>query len=219
MPEITTSEEPKIPTLDEAYSHARKAYGLVSALLIAWELIGAEFEPSPIENVKLTLKSPQAAPYVLIVLTIYFGFRLTIEWYQNDSRRRKLPASRIDFAVAHLIAITALALYLFQTLSNVQIANTAIPYAMVNFIAMATVSAVSFHAYIKEVSSFRELMKNKSSVSRFLIIALGLLGMAISIAIWKHNLNIIFVSGSGMVSGFVFALYARRYFVRHLNRS
>src|SRR5437588_5845111 len=117
-------EQPTIPPLDEAYGHARKAYGLVSALLIAWELIGVELDASPVENVKVTLKSPQAAPYVLIVLILYFGFRTTIEWYQNDSRRRRLLASRIDFTVSHLIAITALALYGFQTLSKIQIANT-----------------------------------------------------------------------------------------------
>jgi hypothetical protein len=112
-----------IPPLCDGYSHARKAYGLVSALLMAWELIGVELDASPIESVKLILKSPQAAPYVLRVLILYFSFRLTIEWYQTDVRRRSLRASRIDFAAAHAIATAAVLLYVVQTLSKVQVAD------------------------------------------------------------------------------------------------
>lgn len=118
------SKRSEIPGLPVDYSHARRAYGLTSALLMAWELIGLELGQTPFENFKLTLKSPQAGPYVLIVLIIYFGFRTTIEWYQADPRRRALLASRVDFTAAHIIAAAALMLYGIQTLAKVQIANT-----------------------------------------------------------------------------------------------
>ena len=31
-----TSEQPTIPPLDEAYAHARKAYGLMPSVIVAW---------------------------------------------------------------------------------------------------------------------------------------------------------------------------------------
>lgn len=92
--------------------------------MIAWELIGVELESNPIESFKITIKSPQAAPYVLIVLIVYFAFRTIIEWHQVDARRRRLLASRIDFGVAHAIAGAALALFAIQTLLKVQVADT-----------------------------------------------------------------------------------------------
>src|SRR5436190_18860859 len=102
------TQEPEIPALGRAYAHARKAYTAVSAVLIAWELIGIELENHPIEHFKITIKSPQAVPYVLIVLVFYFSFRTTIEWAQTDARRRGLFPAKLDFIVAHTIAATAL---------------------------------------------------------------------------------------------------------------
>jgi hypothetical protein len=102
------SESSEIPALSEHYAHSRRAYAGISALLIAWELIGVELETKPIENFKITIKSPQAAPYVLIVLILYFAFRTTNEWLHIDVRRRRLFPARLDFMVAHIIAATAL---------------------------------------------------------------------------------------------------------------
>jgi hypothetical protein len=147
------TEASEIPALGEGYSHARKAYGLTSALLMAWELIGIELQASPMENLKLTLKSPQAAPYVLIVLIIYFGFRVTIEWHQNDIRRRSLRASRIDFAAAHTIAAAALLLYGFQTLSKIQIANTFARGLITFLISVATIGLVFIIIYQSDSST------------------------------------------------------------------
>jgi hypothetical protein len=123
-----------VPQLSDSYQGAHKAYGLCSALLIAWEFIGIEFDASPIESLRLTLKSPQAVPYVLIVLVAYFAFRLTIEWFQTDRRRRSMTPSRIDFGVAHLIGTLSLALYGYQALSQVQLANLLSPEAVSGFI-------------------------------------------------------------------------------------
>ena len=122
MPVAESSRE-EIPHLGDAYQNGRKAYGLASGLLIAWELIGIEFSASPIESFNITLKSPQAVPYVLVVLILYFGFRFTVEWYQADERRRTLPVSRVDYLVAHLIGASALALYSYQSLRKVQLAD------------------------------------------------------------------------------------------------
>jgi hypothetical protein len=69
------------PPFGDPYYRARKAYGLCSGLLIGWALIGVEFNSTPIENIHVVLKSPDAVPYVLVVLTLplldrrdrYFG--------------------------------------------------------------------------------------------------------------------------------------------------
>jgi hypothetical protein len=134
---IQEASREEAPEFGEAYQGARKAYGLVSALLIAWELIGMEFSPSPIENLNITLKSPQAIPYVLIVLVAYFAFRFTVEWYQADSRRRSKLVSRIDFGAGHLIGILALVLYSYQTLREIQLATKISPQRFTGLLAGA----------------------------------------------------------------------------------
>ena len=120
---MDTPTEAPAPHFGSAYDKARKAYGSQSGLLLAWELIGIELPGAPLENVKVTLKSPQAIPYVLIALVVYFAFRITIEWYQAEPSRRRLWASRVDFTVAHAIGAAALLLYAVQAILRVQIAN------------------------------------------------------------------------------------------------
>ncbi len=93
------------------------------ALLLAWELVGIELQDAPIESIKITLKSPQAVPYVLIALVFYFAFRLTVEWHQSALERRRMRASLVDFYVAHLIGVLAIGLYATQRLLEIQIAD------------------------------------------------------------------------------------------------
>ncbi len=111
------------PELGASYDKARRAYGSVSALLLAWELVGIELQPTPIENLKITLKSPQAAPYVLLVLVLYFAFRLSVEWCQAVPQRRQMRPSKVDFVIAHLIGTCAIGLFSVQRLLEIQIAD------------------------------------------------------------------------------------------------
>ena len=195
--------QPEIAALGEAYNHARKAYGLTSALLIAWELIGVELEASPIESVKLTLKSPQAAPYVLIVLIIYFGFRMTIEWYQNDIRRRRLPASRIDFAVAHAIAIVSLALYGYQTLSKVQLANIIAPSHFIFFLT-GGIAVLTLHWAITQRNHILNWKEDPwlSFFTLFMaLFSLFFLGAVLYVAGTERDLNVLLAAASGLLIG------------------
>lgn len=109
---IIKSELPD--SMTDAYHKARRGYGLFSGLLIAWELIGIKVNASPFSDFNVTLKSPEAAPYILITLVSYYAFRLTIEWYQCDSSRRALKVSRIDFFIAHSLGFVAVGLYAIQ---------------------------------------------------------------------------------------------------------
>ena len=123
-----------IPDFGHPYDKARRGYGLASALLLAWELIGIEVSAQPFDSLHLTFKSPAAAPYVLIVLVIYFGFRLTVEWYQAETARRQRLASRADCFVAHAIAGLAVGVYVIQAMLNVQLANEVRAGALAYFV-------------------------------------------------------------------------------------
>lgn len=112
-----------VPELNESYHKARKSYGLFSVLLFLWELVGIELTEAPIENMNITFKSPQAAPFILIVLVTYFGYRFTVEWYQTDPRRRNARPSQIDFFVAHCIGVLSILFYTVQFILSYQIAN------------------------------------------------------------------------------------------------
>lgn len=111
------------PAFGASYDKARQSYGVATALLLAWALVGIELDKSPLSSVKVTLKSPQAAPYVFIAAVLYFAFRFTMEWYQADESRRAVQASRVDYVVAHGLGASSILLFLGQKLLQVQIAD------------------------------------------------------------------------------------------------
>ncbi len=131
------------PEFSASYDKARKAYSLSSALLLAWALIGIDVDDKPIESLKVTFKSPQAVPYVLIALVIYFGSRFTVEWYQADEGRRARRPSRIDFALAHLIGTAGVVLYIVQTSLETQIADIIALYLPTVFLLPLMVGALT----------------------------------------------------------------------------
>jgi hypothetical protein len=120
-PSLQLAEQP--PALTEAYHKARRSYVLFSALLIAWELIGFEVPEVPLENIKVAVKSPQAIPFVLLVLIGYFGLRTIQEWFQCDAERRKNKWALSDLLSANCIAATAFFVYLTQRLLEVRLAE------------------------------------------------------------------------------------------------
>jgi hypothetical protein len=204
-------DQSQIPPLGEGYAHSRKAYGLVSALLIAWELIGVELEASPIENIKLTLKSPQAAPYVLIVLIIYFSFRTTIEWYQNDVRRRRLLASRIDFTAAHAIAAVAIVLYAFQSLSKIQVANTISSSSSQFFIVGFTLAqpVITFLFFPHIIRRWREEKFQALITLLIAFFGLGMFAWALFVAVTRHDFSFLILAGIGFVVALTLAVLVR----------
>ena len=60
---------------------------------------------------------------VLVALVLYFAFRMTIEWYQADEKRRDLLSSRLDLAVAHTLGLTAILLFTVQSMLTVQLVD------------------------------------------------------------------------------------------------
>ncbi|OGU74468.1 MAG: hypothetical protein A2V93_10310 [Ignavibacteria bacterium RBG_16_34_14] len=107
--------------MTDSYHKARKSYGLFSALLIAWELIGIKLTPEPIESLKIIIKTPEIAPYVLLILVIYFAYRFTIEWLLINEEGRKIRPARIDFYVAHGIGVISVIIIIVQAITEIQI--------------------------------------------------------------------------------------------------
>lgn len=128
------------PAFSEAYYRARKSYGLFSALLLAWSLVGVTVGDTPVENIKVSLKSPQAAPYVLVVLVAYFAFRMCVEWYQTDTTRRALKASGVDYFVAHAIGVASGTLFVGQLAAGFQLADIV---TMKSFLAFGVGAALA----------------------------------------------------------------------------
>lgn len=121
---MTLETQPReCPPFTDEYHSARKAYGLASALLLAWEFIGIKIDTTPIESINITLNKPEVLPYVLAFLTVYFSFRYAIEWFQMDPQRRVQRPSQIDFLAAQLLGFAALIVFSIQQWMNIQLVD------------------------------------------------------------------------------------------------
>ena len=124
-----SSEPPqKNPPLSDQYHKTRRQLMLWSGILFAWELIGIDLEK--LKDVGgnagaaiTAIKSPQAIPWVLSILILYFTFRCVIEWNQCDAERRRHAASQIDFLFSFAVAIAAISLYVSQHLFSIRVAE------------------------------------------------------------------------------------------------
>jgi hypothetical protein len=113
----------KTDPFSTTYDKVRRSYGIAAALLLSWSLIGIDLQADVLSNYKITLKSPQAAPYVLIAGVVYFAFRLIVEWHQTNPVRRSMLASRVDYRVAHSLGCASIVLFAVQRISKMQVAN------------------------------------------------------------------------------------------------
>lgn len=127
MPE----SEPK-PQRDAAlsseYHKAHKQVMLWAAILFIWELVGvdlgkAEKAGGNVGPIVTALKSPQAVPWVLVILVVYFTFKLRIEWRQCGETRRQVREAKQDYYSACMVAAVACLLFFGQTISRIQFAD------------------------------------------------------------------------------------------------
>jgi hypothetical protein len=126
MPESKPEREPRALTAE--YHKARKQLMLWAGILFVWELIGIDLEKAKDVGgsagaIIAAVKSPQAVPWVLLILVGYFLFKVSVEWYQCSAPRRRLRVSRIDVASAWIVSLAAYALYLYQAVKKVQFAD------------------------------------------------------------------------------------------------
>jgi hypothetical protein len=112
--ESDKSTDSDVPHLSAEYYKARKNYNLFAGLLFLWEFVGIELPNNPWGNMNIRFKSPEAAPYVLLFILMFYAFRITIEWQQSDVLRRSFSQSKIDYFFSHFIAIVSLSLFFLQ---------------------------------------------------------------------------------------------------------
>jgi len=115
--------------LTSEYHKARKQLMLWAGILFIWELVGIDLEKAKEAGgnagaIITAIKSPQAVPWVLLILVAYFLFKTTVEWFQCSGSRRALRVSRIDFYSAWVTSVAAYTLYVYQAIKKVQFADT-----------------------------------------------------------------------------------------------
>lgn len=153
---MTDNERPR--PLTDGYRQARKAYGIAAGLLLAWELIGIELASDPVGPVPVKLESPEAAPLVLLALVLYFGVRLTIEWYQCHAARRQTVPAKLDFSLAHLIGASALLAFVIQRVIETQLYDLLEPRLAPGAVGVTTAVA-TMNALIYWVDNVDEMRK------------------------------------------------------------
>src|SRR5215469_16403924 len=130
MSPVGAHSSKEVPQPTEAYRKAHKIYVLVSGLLASWELIGVSLETK--EKWGIELKSPKAVPLILFTLVFYTGYKMTVEWLQCDPARRQDKVAKLDFNVAHLIAIGAIGISVIQYLARIQVVDLLNPSSIIN---------------------------------------------------------------------------------------
>ena len=104
------------PEMSKEYYSAHRNLALFSALLLAWELVGVELKDLPYAS----FKSPEAPPYVLCVLIIYFWYRMAMEYGQCHQERRNHRLAKVDYFLTQGIASISLGLLIYQRLTKSQ---------------------------------------------------------------------------------------------------
>tara|TARA_R110002126_G_scaffold25171_16_gene86459 strand:- start:2211 stop:2981 length:771 start_codon:yes stop_codon:yes gene_type:complete len=166
------------PPMNEAYYKARRNFNLFSGLLLGWEYLGVTItRPGeatadatiPGTNLKATILNPEAIPFVVFLLVMFFGFRWLVEFFQNNVGRRKTRPSVFDFWASAILSIFAIAVYLIQQLSDVRIADN-IGYINdfgVYGVTSGIILGFLCYCYVRVLSGLRKYKSNIFSESDF----------------------------------------------------
>jgi len=209
-----TARDPQ--ALTSEYHKARKQLMLWAGILFIWELVGIDLEKAKEAGgnagaVITAIKSPQAVPWVLLILVAYFLFKTTVEWYQCSRARRSLRVSRIDFGSAWFVTVLACALYAYQAISRIQFADVVQRSNRTQSIMIAATVGLTYPGYIKRV--YRNVLVKKEkgeiwwSVFGLLPIVVVVLGMIRGIFNWRYIVTGIILSA---VLGLCVAYIIRR---------
>jgi hypothetical protein len=125
-PKATPARDPR--ALSTEYHKARKQLMLWAAILFIWELVGIDLDKAKEAGGNAgaiigAIKSPRAVPWALLILVLYFSFKLRVEWRQCNETRRRVREAKQDYYSAFTVAGAACALYFYQAISRVQLAD------------------------------------------------------------------------------------------------
>lgn len=167
---VPQPEPPKeIPELTDAYRKAHKSYVLASGLLASWELIGITIQTK--EKWGIELKSPAAVPLILFTLVIYSGYKTTIEWWQCNPDRKKHPAAKWDYRIAHTIASAAIVISFIQYLLHIQIVDVLVHHRLRTLIVTVFIGAGLATAALGKIRSHGDLRVSLIALGSILTLA------------------------------------------------
>ncbi|SRR6266851_1008578 len=191
MPDTESKSPPKRDpgALSSEYHKARKQLMLWAGILFIWELVGIDLEKAKDAGGNAgaiigAIKSPQAVPWALLILVIYFAFKLRIEWGQCNQARREMRESRLDYHSAFMVAGAAFILYFAQTISHVQFANAVQTPSRSNSILFGMSAAAGILGCLYFLWEWRTIHKKKRKDLIFIAfaqLALLLLGPLITL--------------------------------------
>jgi hypothetical protein len=176
---------------------------VASGLLASWELIGITLQTK--EKWGIELKSPAGVPLILFVLVLYSGYKLLIEWTQCDAERRKHLAAKVDYWVAHGIALIAIAISIVQYMTRIQIIdflNKAQPDPSKSFFGMMLlipVAGLGLADLLKKHKSFspKWLHATLNVLLALCYASILALGIADGIRVWKSSIRSFVINLSG----------------------
>ncbi|SRR6266436_2806380 len=196
MPEETKPVSAREPRpLSSEYHKARKQLMLWAGILFIWELIGIDLEKIKEAGGNAgaiigAIKSPQAVPWALLILVVYFAFKLRIEWGQCNRVRRQGRESRMDYYSAFVVASAACALYFGQAASHVQLANAIQQSSKIESIVSGATAGVAVTIFIFLLWEWRGKKKKKGDVVGALYYLTAASYLAISF-VWRRKQPII----------------------------
>lgn len=133
-------EQPQLP---DPYRKTRRWYVFLSSLLLIYAAIGLElvakpiegkpasteliFYPNVLEGLGIKILSPQAAPWVLFFLVLYFANRVDVEWRLCAQEILQFPPTWRDHMISHGLAVIAIAYPVIQWILDRQIADYLFP--------------------------------------------------------------------------------------------
>jgi hypothetical protein len=194
--------------MTEAYHKARRLLALFSGILIAWEYVGLRIGEQtggpvtaklPITETVVTIQNAEVIPVVVMILTIYFGFRLAIEWFQCDAQARTTLASKTDLRIAYFLASAAVLLIVLQRTTDLRLADFLTPAVAAGLIigiwpgVIASVMVIAMQRRLRRIPSKLDLRyflrtPNRSFVSSLVLSAMLLIIMWWEEGLWVFNL-------------------------------
>jgi len=164
--------------LSKHYYKSRRQLALYSGILLAWELIGLTIPNKPLTNSNIEIKSPEAFPFVLLVMISYFVYRTLIGWYLSSPQVRKLYISRFDLNSSFLIAFISVFIYIYQTISKEQLFNIDLSTG-VSIILIIIVIFISFfqlipiYVFVVDILYHQGLKDNRTKKQKVFMLLLG----------------------------------------------
>jgi hypothetical protein len=209
--------KPDPKALTPEYHKARKQLMLWAAILFIWELVGIDLEKAKEVGgnpgaIITAIKSPQAVPWVLLILIGYFLFKTNIEWYQCSAPRRALRVSIIDFSSAWAVSLAAVFLYTIQAISKIQLADRLEFFSFPRLLLISFVGASAFLNMVLGFSAAWKLRDLEDLQDKFFWVqaVIGVVNLVLLMLSPWHHFHLGVLAIPALIGLIVFAWFCRK---------